>query len=127
MATQVTLHISDDTYQKVLQEAAETGRSVDEILSTWIEHSSVNLATLSTESVEMLSDTEVMALAESQMESNQSDRLSDLLQAQQARELTKPEQIELDDLLKVYQQGLLHKAQALREAVHRGLREPLNP
>jgi hypothetical protein len=29
--------------------------------------------------------------------------------------------------MQIYQQGLLRKAQALREAVHRGLRAPLNP
>ena len=33
----------------------------------------------------------------------------------------------LDELMHVYEQGLLRKAQALRVAVQRGLREPLQP
>jgi hypothetical protein len=31
----------------------------------------------------------------------------------------------LDELMRVYERGLLRKAQALRAAVRRGLREPL--
>ena len=47
------------------------------------------------------------------------------LQKQQERTLSAPEQAELVALMQVYQEGLLRKAQALREAVQRGLRAPL--
>ena len=48
-------------------------------------------------------------------------------QQQQAQKLSVPEQTELLALMQVYQEGLLRKAQALREAVRRGLRPPLEP
>jgi hypothetical protein len=57
----------------------------------------------------------------------QDRRLSALLQKQQAQALSDPERAELLALMQVYQEGLLRKAQALREAVRRGLRMPLKP
>ncbi len=64
---------------------------------------------------------------ELQMEPAQDQRLSFLLDKQQAGELTEADRSELLALMQVYQEGLLRKAQALREAVQRGLREPLEP
>jgi hypothetical protein len=52
-------------------------------------------------------------------------RLSELLQRQQAGLLGDGERAELSALMQAYQEGLLRKARALREAVLRGLREPL--
>ena len=75
--------------------------------------------------VTSLSDEEVVALTELQMLPEQDRRLSTLLQKQQERTLSAPEQAELILLMQVYQEGLLRKAQALREAVQRGLRAPL--
>jgi len=49
-------------------------------------------------------------------------RLSMLLDHQQAGTLTSEERAELAALMQLYQVGLLRKAQALREAVRRGLR-----
>jgi hypothetical protein len=47
------------------------------------------------------------------------------LDKQQAGKLTNDERPELLALMQVYQEGLLRKAQALNEAVQRGLRKPL--
>ena len=74
-----------------------------------------------------LPDEEVLALTALQMKPAQDRRLSLLLGRQQAGSLTKVERFELFTLMQVYQEGLLRKAQALREAVRRGLREPLEP
>ncbi len=52
-------------------------------------------------------------------------RLSDLLYKQQAGQLEPKEREELSQLMQLYQEGLLRKAQALSEAVKRGLRKPL--
>jgi hypothetical protein len=68
-----------------------------------------------------------LALTELQMLPAQDRRLSALLQKQQAQALSDPERAELLALMQVYQEGLLRKAQALREAVRRGLRMPLKP
>ena len=80
-----------------------------------------NLTNLST-----LSDYQVIALTELQMEPSQDQRLSQLLQTQQERILTTAEQSELEMLMEIYQTGLLRKAQALNESVKRGLRQPLS-
>ena len=74
-----------------------------------------------------LSDQEVLGAAESQMDLDPDRRLSDLLEKQQAGQLTHDEHLALLALLQVYQDGLLRKAQALHEAVQRGLRPPLDP
>ncbi len=81
---------------------------------------------MNTPLVSSLSDEEVVALADLQLAPEQDQRLSDLLHKQQASQLAEAEHIELTKLMQVYQEGLLRKAQALREAVQRGLREPLN-
>ena len=49
------------------------------------------------------------------------------MQKQQEGQLSDTERSELISLMQLYQDGLLRKAQALREAVRRGLREPLEP
>ncbi|MFN5964395.1 MAG: hypothetical protein ACK46E_04510, partial [Pseudanabaena sp.] len=66
-----------------------------------------------------LSDQQVIALTELQMEPSQDQRLSQLLQTQQERILTTSEQSELEMLMEIYQAGLLRKAQALNESVKR--------
>ncbi|MEA5476421.1 hypothetical protein VB774_02205 [Pseudanabaena galeata UHCC 0370] len=81
----------------------------------------LNLAHLST-----LSDQQVIAITELQMEPSQDQKLSQLLQTQQERTLTTAEQSELEMLMEIYQAGLLRKAQALNESVKRGLRQPLS-
>jgi len=74
-----------------------------------------------------LSDDSVLALADSQMEPDLDKRLSVLLGKQQESELLEVERRELAALMQAYQEGLLRKAQALAEAVRRGLMEPLRP
>lgn len=73
------------------------------------------------------SSEEVIALADLQMDPTQDQRLSTLLDRQQAGELHVEERVELVALMQMYQEGLLRRAQALAEAVRRGLREPLTP
>jgi hypothetical protein len=72
-------------------------------------------------------DEEVLAAAEVEMRAADDQRLSALLVRQQAGLLSEGEGQELTGLMQVYQQQLLLKAQALREAVRRGLRENLRP
>lgn len=77
--------------------------------------------------VSKLSDAEVLELSEMQMDAKRDRRFSRLLDKQQAGKLTNGEESELLALMQNYQDKLLRKAQALREAVRRGLREPLTP
>jgi hypothetical protein len=69
----------------------------------------------------------VLAAADVQIPPAEDERLSDLLTRQQAGTLTDTERPELAALMELYQRLLLRKAQALREAVRRGLRAPLEP
>jgi len=76
--------------------------------------------------ISTLSDNQIIALTELQMESSQDQRLSELLQIQQERAITTTEQSELAMLMEIYQAGLMRKAQALNKSVKRGLRQPLS-
>lgn len=59
------------------------------------------------------------------MASEQDQRLSELLNEQQERDLSTFENTELWSLMQIYQINLLKKSQGLNEAVKRGLISPL--
>ncbi len=129
MSTQVAVALPDKVYHRAERLAQLTNRKIAEFLAGTIK---LSLPPLSFQSepvrpIAELSDEEVLALTELQMEPDQDRRLSTLLDRQQAGVLTEAERAELLALMQVYQEGLLQKAQALREAVQRGLREPLEP
>jgi hypothetical protein len=129
MSTQITVDLPDHLYQRAERLAQMTGREIADILATTLE---VSLPPLTSEiegnyAVASLSNDEVLTLSELQMDSAQDTRLSELLQKQQAGKLSDAERIELQALMRIYEMGLLRKAQALAEAVRRGLREPLEP
>jgi hypothetical protein len=77
------------------------------------------------ESVSDLTDEEIVALTELQMEPRQDVRLSELLdlldatlrERQQAGNLTESERPELQSLMQIYQEGMVRKAAAQAEAV----------
>jgi hypothetical protein len=60
------------------------------------------------------------------MDANQNEELSDLLIRNQEEQLIETERQRLDDLMRIYRVGLVRKAQALKVAVERGLRPPLD-
>src|SRR5713226_9670621 len=64
-------------------------------------------------------------LVDLRMEEAQGRRLGRLLDRQQAGKLREEGRNELAALMQVYHECLVRKAQALSEAVRRGLREPL--
>lgn len=123
-----TIAISDKTYQRAEKLARLIRRDVDEILTMLLEVSlpltpEINIDRPITD----LSDSETMALCRLQMQPDSDKRHSELLAFQKERDLRDTEQIELDALTRVYEIGLLYKAQAMAEAVKRGLIEPLEP
>jgi hypothetical protein len=129
MTTRVMVTLQDDVYRRVERLAQLTSREVADLLADTITLALQPLA-VSAESVPAvtaLSDEDVLGLTELQMAPKQDRRLSVLLQKQQERALSVAEQTELLLLMQVYQEGVLRKAQALREAVQRGLRPPLEP
>jgi predicted DNA-binding protein len=129
MGTQITLTIPDETYQRAEHLAQLTGRNIADVLADTLDISlnAVRKGSFAGKAVAELSDAEVLELADSMMGKQQSARLSILLDKQQAGKLDSADAAELLDLMQHYQDGFLRKAQALKEAVQRGLRKPLEP
>ena len=76
--------------------------------------------------VESLPDDQVLALCDTQMDAEQQEELGDLLTRNREGLLSSTERTRLDELMQTYRHGLVRKAQALKVAVERGLRPPLN-
>lgn len=133
METQITLNLPSSVYDKAKHFAQLTNRDIADVLTQAITLSLLPIApkeapttNLENLSINSLPDEEVIALTELQMAPEQDQRLSELLYNQQAGTLKDGEHSELLALMQVYQENLLLKANALREAVVRGLREPLD-
>lgn len=128
MAMQVTVALRDDIYERAKWLAQLTGQDVSAILATTLEASLSSLESEPAKAVKEMSNAEVLLLAEGEMRPAQDRRLSFLLDKQRnAASLSDSVRAELQTLMQVYQIGILRKAQALAEAVRRGLRQPLTP
>ena len=129
MSTKVIVTLPDEVYQRAERLAQLTSRNIADVLADTIVLSLPPLNPLAKlpRSMTDLSDAELLTLTELQMHPDQDLRLSVLLDRQQAGELPDRERTELLALMQLYQEGLLRKAEALYEAVKRGLREPLDP
>ena len=121
MSDQITLRVSPQVLLQASQIAHHTQQRIEEILSDWLE------TVARDKPVKYLSDSEVLALSESYLPSEQQEELSELLALHCEGELDAKGKDRLDGLMDVHNHGFLRKAQALREAVSRGLREPLQP
>jgi len=125
MSNEITLTLPDKVYQSAKRLAVGARQPIpgmltevlSEALLVWEEPD---------KSLSDLSDKEVLALSELEMTAEQSDRLSLLLERQREGEITSDERPELWALMRVYERALLHRSEALVEAVKRGLRDPLN-
>jgi hypothetical protein len=129
MSTQVVVTLPDEVYRRAERLARLMSRDVADVLADTI---ALSLPPADERSggpgaVAELPAHEVLELAETQMEPSQDRRLSALLDKQQSGDLTESERSELSALMQIYQERLLRKAQALNEAVRRGLRPPLEP
>jgi KaiC/GvpD/RAD55 family RecA-like ATPase len=119
MSRQVTIQVSEQVLRQAAQVAAQTRRGVEDVLAAWLE-------SVTTERpVEELSGDEVLALAELRLTDEQDVSLSELLERNRESTLDADGHRELDEMMRLYEHGLLRKSQALKVAVRRGLREPL--
>jgi hypothetical protein len=119
MSQQITIEVSEQVVRQATQVAAQTERSVEEVLASWLESAVTELP------VEELSDAEVLALTELRLTDEQQTTLSELLARNQEGTLDAEGQKQLDGLMRLYEHGLLRKSQALRVAVQRELIAPL--
>jgi hypothetical protein len=126
MSTQIVLTLPDAVLEKAASWANMVGRPVGDFLAETVELSINPLGTeTKTPALETWSDEEVLNAADATLPLELDRRLSDLLQQQQAGALIDGDRTELQTLMQMYQGQLLRKACALREAVRRRLREPL--
>jgi hypothetical protein len=128
MDTQITITLPDEVYQRAKRFARLANRDIASVLVDTIQLSipPTRADTLALVPISDLPDEQVLALTDLQMEPDQDECLSELLDRQQAGLLTENDRLELQVLMQIYQEGLLRKATALSEAVKRGLMEPLS-
>lgn len=120
MAEIVTLESPDQVANSAKRIASFTQRRLEEVLVDWLDHSAADLP------VDLLPDHEVLAIAEMQMPARQQEELSELLARNREGQLSRQDHARLDELMQVYRQGFVRKAQALKVAVERGLMASLN-
>lgn len=125
MVMQVVVNLPEETYRRAKRLAQLTRRDVGEVLADALALSLPSLAEGKAVSVQEMSDEHVLALTELRLSAEDNERMDDLLDGQQAGELTADERSELSRLMQRYQEGLLLKSEALAEAVRRNLIPPL--
>lgn len=121
MTAQITLNLPDEVYHQAELLALQRHRTVSEILVETLE----NFLLPTAKPVSALSDSEVITLTQLRLQPLQEQRLSELLDRQQSGTIASVELAELQELIHIYETRLLRQAQALNEAVRRGLLEPL--
>jgi hypothetical protein len=92
---------------------------VESVLAEWIDRVASELP------VEALDDEELLTLCDLKLSASEQAELDALLAENREGRLDEPDRARLDDRMREYDRRLLRKSQALREAVARGLREPL--
>jgi hypothetical protein len=127
--TEVTLNLSEPLLAHAKKFGQATQRNVDVVLADTLEMLWLTLEetpNLAETSISELPDDAVLKLSDAKMNESQNQRLGDLQAKGKAEGLTDAERYELLALLQIYQLGQLRKSEALAEAFHRGLREPLS-
>jgi hypothetical protein len=126
MSTDVTISLPDAICHSAGAWAKQAGRSLPDFLAEAIESSLLPLGN-APPAVQNWTDDDVLTTADSRLSPEDDHHLSELLALHSEAALDAHGRSELARLMLAYQEGLVRKAAALREAVRRGLREPLEP
>ena len=126
MDKEITLTLSNSELNRAINLAAIISRPVEDVLAETLEITLPDLNAEAQPPMSSFSDDEVQALAQTRMEGQQSARYSELLDKQQAGNLTEDERSELHGLFHTYLRLWLRQSQALAEAVSRGVLQPLS-
>jgi hypothetical protein len=121
MEEMVTIRVSERVARSAAHLAAQTDQRIEDVLAEWLDQAALEPP------IELLSDDEVLALCDLQMDVAEQAELSRLLSENREGTLDDRGHIRLEELMKVYRRGLVRKARALKVAVQRGLRPPLGP
>jgi len=129
MSLEITLRLPEPLVENAKRFGRATQRNLEAVLAEALEMIWPTLGIPADEDpfppVSSLSDEAVLALADSEMDEAQNDRLGELQARGKDSGLINPERLELMALMQIYQMGQLRKSEGLAEAVRRGLREPL--
>jgi hypothetical protein len=120
MSKTVMLELPEEIAQSATEVASRTHRSLEDVLVEWLDRSAAQIP------VDVLPDERVLQLSRAEMDAHLQADLSELLAKNREASLTPIEQRRLDELMKIYRQGLLRKAEALKVAVDRNLIPPLS-
>jgi hypothetical protein len=116
---QVVLTVPKAVVRSAEQAATRTRRPVEAILAEWLDRGAAEPP------VEALDDAGVLALCDLQLSPAEQAELDTLLAENSEGQLDDAGKRRLDACMDAYDRRLLRKSQALREAVARGLREPM--
>jgi len=127
-SVEVTLHLPDRVYCKAERWASITNQKLDVALTEALEVAltSVHAEPEGDVSVASLSDADVLALTRLQLPADSGRRLTLLSAGQAEGALSPDEQQELMALAGLYQSFWLRQAEALAEAVRRGLQSEMH-
>ena len=119
MNQQITIEVSEQVWRRANILAEQKSRKLEDVLEEWLEE------TVAETRIEDLSDEEILSLTESRFDDEQQREFSRLLERNREGILDESEKRELDQMMGIYENGLLRKSKALRVAVERGLIAPL--
>lgn len=120
MSETVTLELDETLLQSARMLAAKSNRRVEDVLVEWIDRAANEVP------VELLPDAQILLLCSQDLGSEEQSTLSELLDRQREGILTPADRQALDAVMGAYRRGLVRKAQAMKVAVERGLRPPLD-
>ncbi|MDQ3062731.1 MAG: hypothetical protein M3R14_07690 [Acidobacteriota bacterium] len=119
MNQQVTIEVSEQVWRRANVLAQQNQRKLENVLEKWLEE------TVAETQIEDLTDEEILALTENKFDDEQQNNFSLLLEHSREGTLNDERKRELDEMMRIYEDGLLRKSKALRVAVERGLIAPL--
>jgi hypothetical protein len=120
MSKTVMLELPEEIAQSATEVASRTHRSLEDVLVEWLDRSAAQIP------VDVLPDERVLQLSRTELDAHTQTELSVLLAKNREASLRPVEQRRLDELMQIYRQGLLRKAEALKVAADRNLIPPLS-
>ncbi len=115
MSQQITIEVSAEVVRQASQVAVQRQQKIEDVLAAWLESAVIERP------VEELHDVDLLALTEIQVTDAQQETLSELLERNREGDIDEDGKRQLDELMRLYEHGLLRKSQALRVAVEREL------
>lgn len=116
---QFILQIPEKIEREARAEAIRSQRRIEDVLQEWLERYTDELP------VDLLADERVLELSEMRLSEHQQDELSELLAFNRENQLSNEDRKRLDELMHLYGQGMVRKAEAIKVAVQRNLISPL--